>query len=165
MLIKEVKEVYDELIEVYCKTVERGLTRQAGYDAASAVLWQLVSWSDDPKIRLANGGDADGDGAEVGRKWEAAAPAVLRWRERSMTCPPWQTNSSEVPVRVAARRRRLLVVLGVRRNSFAVPATSKSWARSIQIVIAGSVKLSGCGSRSRYPIAPARYASSGVREG
>jgi hypothetical protein len=48
MITKEAKEVYDELIEVYRKRV-RGLIRQTGHDAALALLWQLVSWSDDPE--------------------------------------------------------------------------------------------------------------------
>jgi hypothetical protein len=38
MVSKEAKEVYDELIEVYRKRVERGLTREAGYDAAIRAL-------------------------------------------------------------------------------------------------------------------------------
>jgi hypothetical protein len=143
--------VYDELIEVYRTPVQRGLTRQ-------------VSWSDDPEEMACEMAETLMQMARKRRR-EAGAPAALRWRERSMTCSPWQTNSSRGPVRVAARRRRLLVVLRVGRNSFAVPAISKSWAKSIQIVIAGSVKLSGCGSRSRFRIARASYASSGVREG
>ena len=49
MVSKEAKEVYDELIEVYRKRAERGLTREAGYDAAIALLWHLVSWSNDPE--------------------------------------------------------------------------------------------------------------------
>jgi hypothetical protein len=49
MVSKEAKEVYDELIEVYRKHVERGLTIEAGNDAALALLWQLVSWSNDPE--------------------------------------------------------------------------------------------------------------------